>query len=135
MAKNTKLSRDPVKLVRDKAKASYPEVTHCAICGSTEDLELHHFHSLTNLLEKWAKDNGINLTSDEEVKAVREHFIASHHRELYELVVTLCNKHHVALHLVYGSKPLKGTEQKQANWVEKQRIKFNERMVKISGET
>lgn len=129
MAKNTGAkSRDPVKWVRDRAKAAYQKGDCCAICKSTQDLELHHYHSLTKLFEDWAKRKGYSLNTDEDVKAVRDEFIEEHHKELYELVVTLCNKHHLLLHTVYGAKPLHTTAEKQAAWVEKQRIKHNERM-------
>lgn len=128
MAKNTNTkARDPVKWIRDKAKALYQKGTECAICGSTEDLEFHHYHSLTNLLESWAKKKGYDLSNDEKVIEIRDEFIAEHHSELYEAATTLCNKHHLALHSIYGPKPLHTTATKQASWVEKQRVKFNER--------
>lgn len=132
MAKNTR-KRDAVKWVRDRAKAAYEKADKCAICGSVTDLELHHFHSLTNLFEGWAKSKGYSTETDEDVVAIRDEFIASHHREIYEMVVTLCNKHHVALHTVYGAKPVFTTAEKQAAWVEKQKVKFNERMAISQG--
>lgn len=129
MAKNTgDKSRDPVKWIRDKAKALYKKDDKCAICGSTEDLEFHHYHSLTNLLEAWAKKKGYSLSNDEQVVEIRDEFIRDHYAELYERAVTLCNKHHLQLHSIYGPKPLHTTADKQAAWVEKQRVKFNERM-------
>lgn len=130
MAKNTNNSRarDPIKWVRDRAKNLYEKGTECAICGVTEDLEFHHYHSLTNLLEAWAKSKGYKLNTDEEVVQIRDEFIAEHHSELYEEATTLCNKHHLKLHSVYGPKPLHTTALKQKAWVEKQRLKFHERM-------
>ena len=45
------LKRDLVKYVRDKAKSQYKKDTECYICGSTENLDFHHFYGLTELLE------------------------------------------------------------------------------------
>ena len=128
MAKNTN-KRLAVKHVRDKAKSAYEKQDHCYICGTAEDLELHHFHSVTLMLEAWARRKGYDITTDEGILAVREEFIAEHTVELYEKVRTLCNKHHVALHKVYGKAPALGTETKQERWVEIQKSKFE------SGET
>ncbi|NDB57203.1 hypothetical protein EB001_01950 [bacterium] len=100
MAKNTGNKRIPVKHVRDKAKAAYDKKDHCYICGTGEDLELHHFHSITILLDVWAKVNKYDISTDEGILAVRDEFIAEHRTELYDLVRTLCNKHHVNLHKI-----------------------------------
>ena len=123
MAKNTN-KRLAVKHVRDKAKSAYEKQDHCYICGTAEDLELHHFHSVTLMLEAWARRKGYDITTDEGILAVREEFIAEHTVELYEKVRTLCNKHHVALHKVYGKAPALGTEPKQERLVEIQKSKF-----------
>lgn len=125
MAKNTgKRKRDPVKWVRDRAKSAYEKKPECAICGTTEDLELHHFHSLTLLFEKWAKANNLPIDTDDEVIAVRDDFIQQHHKHLYLDVVTLCNAHHVKLHIIYGPSPAPTTASKQPRWVAKQAIKY-----------
>lgn len=126
MAKNTGESnkRIAVKHVRDKAKAAYTKADTCHICGTSEDLELHHTHSITLLLNAWALRKGYDISTDEGILAVREEFIAEHHHELYEAVYTLCNKHHVALHRVYGKTPIKGSETKQASWIIKQKAKL-----------
>lgn len=123
MAKNTN-NRIPVKWVRDKAKAAYEKKSACYICGSTADLELHHLHSVTKLLEKWSAAKGYDISTDEGILAVRDEFIAEHHSELYDQVYTLCNRHHVALHGVYGKAPQPGSEPKQARWIEIQREKI-----------
>ena len=47
------LKRDLVKYVRDKAKSRYKKASACYICGSTEQLDFHHFYGLTELLETW----------------------------------------------------------------------------------
>lgn len=122
MAKNTN-KRIAVKWIRDKAKAAYQKQNNCCICDTTEDLELHHVYSITRLLEQWAKQNNFDISTDEGVLAVRDQFIDEHHHELYDLVYTLCNKHHVALHSVYGKAPPFGSEMKQKRWIELQQQK------------
>ncbi len=44
-----RLKRDVVKYVRDKAKSKYKKGSACEICGETEQLDFHHFYSLTPL--------------------------------------------------------------------------------------
>ena len=124
MAKNTGNKRIPVKHVRDKAKAAYDKQDHCYICGTGEDLELHHFHSITILLDVWAKVKKYDISTDEGILAVRDEFIAEHRTELYDLVRTLCNKHHVSLHKIFGKAPDPNSVQRQARWVDIQRDKF-----------
>lgn len=128
MAKNTN-KRIPVKWVRDRAKAAYEKKSCCYICETTADLELHHLHSVTILLDKWAQARGYDISTDDGILAVRDEFIAEHHCELYDQVYTLCNRHHVALHGVYGKAPRPGSEPKQSHWIESQRAKF------VGGET
>lgn len=122
MAINTN-KRLAVKHVRDKAKAAYEKKDACYICGTQQDLELHHFHSLTLMLEKWSKAKGYDISTDEGILAVREEFIAEHRVELYDKVRTLCNNHHVKLHKIYGKAPALGTEAAQDRWVEIQKSK------------
>jgi hypothetical protein len=115
--------RDPIKFVRDKAKAKYEKGTECFICGSTETLDFHHFYSLTPLFNKWLKMEGITINTDEDVLAVRERFIAEHHDELYVHARTLCHSHHMQLHSIYGKHPSLATAEKQKRWTEIQRNK------------
>jgi hypothetical protein len=123
MAANNK--RIPIKHIRDGAKARYPEKEFCAICDTEDNLELHHFTGLTNLLEKWQKETGVPLDTDEQVLAIRDRFIAEHEYELYEAVVVLCEEHHRKLHLVYGKSPALTTAKKQEQWVLRQKDKYN----------
>lgn len=125
MAKNTGNNRIPVKWVRDRAKAAYIKKDECCICGSTQDLELHHFNSITLLLEKWATEKKYNISTDEGILAVRDEFIADHHNELYEQVRTLCNKHHVGLHRIFGKAPPLNSAPKQERWINIQIDKLN----------
>jgi 5-methylcytosine-specific restriction endonuclease McrA len=128
MAKNTN-NRIPVKWVRDRAKAAYEKKTQCCVCDSTTDLELHHLHSVTILLDKWARAKGYDISTDAGILAVRDEFIDEHRVELYDQVYTLCNRHHVALHSVYGKAPRPGSEPKQAHWIETQRAKHTGNVV------
>lgn len=122
MAVNTN-KRIPVKWVRDRAKSAYEKKDCCHICSSQSDLELHHTHSVTLLLEKWAEENGHDISTDDGILAVRDSFIEAHHSEIYDEVFTLCNKHHVALHRVFGKAPPLSTAPKQNRWIEKQKAK------------
>jgi len=123
MAKNTGNKRIPVKHVRDKAKAAYQKQDHCYVCGTEQDLELHHFHSITILLENWARVKQYDISTDDGILGVRDEFIAEHRTELYELVRTLCNKHHVNLHKIFGKAPASNSVERQARWVDIQRDK------------
>ena len=132
MAKNTGNARIPVKWIRDKAKSAYEKKDNCYICGTCNDLELHHTHSITLLLENWVNANNIDISTDEAVLAVRDDFIAAHRTEIYDAVYTLCNKHHVALHSVYGAKPALSTASKQSRWIELQKDKYNGKPVALT---
>jgi len=122
MSANTN-KRISVKWIRDGAKSAYDKKDVCFICNSSEDLELHHTSSLTLLLEKWAKTNNIDISTDDAVLAIRARFIEEHTSELYDEVFTLCLKHHQKLHGIFGKAPPLHTAQKQVNWVTKQKAK------------
>lgn len=124
MAKNTNNNRIPVKWVRDKAKAAYDKKDHCFICGTSEDLELHHLASITILLNNWAEKMSYDISTDEGILAVRDEFIDIHRKEIYDDVYTLCNNHHVKLHGVYGKAPALNSAPKQARWIEIQKAKY-----------
>lgn len=126
MAKNTSNNRIPVKWVRDRAKAAYVKKEECFICGTKHDLELHHLHSITVLLNGWADRNNYDISTYDGILAVRDEFIEQHKVELYDMVYTLCNKHHVALHGVYGKAPAPNSTEKQRKWIEKQKAKLQE---------
>ena len=114
------LKRDIVKYIRDKAKNKYEKGTECYICGSSEQLDFHHFYSLSPLVHKWVKENNL---LPENILAFREDFIEQHWAELYEHTVTLCHKHHLQLHSIYGRDPKLTSAIKQQRWVEIQREK------------
>jgi len=118
------LKRDLVKYVRDKAKSKYKKETECYICGSTENLDFHHYNGLTELLEWWMKQRNIIIETEEEILALREKFIKDNEDEVYKQAVTLCHMHHQRLHTIYGKRPKLITAKKQQNWVEIQRKKY-----------
>ena len=126
MAKNTSNNRIPVKWVRDRAKAAYVKKDVCYICGTTHDLELHHLHSITVLLNNWSDRKNYDISTDDGILAVRDEFIEEHKVELYDMVYTLCNNHHVKLHGVYGKAPAPNSTDKQRMWIEKQKAKLTE---------
>lgn len=121
VAKNTNNNRIPVKWVRDKAKSAYEKKDDCYICKTNEDLELHHLASITLLLNAWSKKNKIDISTDEAILAVRDDFIDQHRTQIYDDVFTLCNKHHVALHGVFGKAPLPSSADRQRVWIDKQK--------------
>lgn len=131
MAKNTDNNRIAIKWVRDKAKKAYEKRDTCDICGTTQDLELHHTRSLTILLNNWAHKKGYEISTDEGILAVRDEFIDVHRKEIYDDVFTLCNKHHVALHSIYGKMPSLATADKQSNWIAIQKAKLADGGVEV----
>lgn len=122
MAANTN-NRIPVKWVRDRAKAAYDKKDHCYICNTQDELELHHTHSITLLLNAWAQQKKYDISTDDGILAVRDEFITDYHKEIYDDVYTLCNKHHVKLHGIYGKAPTLSSAKKQGAWIESQKAK------------
>lgn len=117
------LKRDLVKYVRDKAKSQYKKATSCYICGSTENLDFHHFYGLTELLEWWMKEQKVVIETEEDILRLREQFIADNKEKVYDHAVTLCHMHHLRLHNIYGKRPKLITAKKQEKWVKIQRTK------------
>lgn len=118
------LKRDLIKYIRDRAKSGYEKGTECEICGSTEDLEFHHYCSMSEMFHKWEKKNNLNITTVEEILEHRDRFIEEHRREIYDDTVTLCKYHHrEKLHKIYGRNPILATAKKQARWVARQKEK------------
>lgn len=132
MAINTN-KRIPVKWIRDKAKSAYEKQNRCYICCGTNDLELHHLHSITYLLTQWSNEHGYDISTDEGILQVRDEFIKQHHDEIYSMVYTLCNQHHVQLHGIYGKSPLPSSVIKQKNWIELQRDKYSKGLSSFRG--
>lgn len=114
------LKRDPVKYIRDAAKQRYEKGDACEICDQEDNLDFHHFYSISELVKKYMKQHGVKA---EDVLDWRNDFIELYHDELYIYTVTLCREHHLKLHTVYGQSPSLGTAMKQTRWVERQREK------------
>lgn len=117
--------RDPIKHIRDRAKSAYAKGDRCEICGTSELLEFHHYHTMTLLLAKWLRASGNTAATDEDVLSWRDEFIEAHRHEIYSETVTLCKKHHALLHKLYGKAPALATAEKQKRWVVKQYDKLN----------
>ena len=118
-----KFKRDLVKYVRDKAKSQYKKDNECYICGSTDNLDFHHFYGLTELLETWLRTNNITIEIEQDILDVREQFISENYEKVFNKTATLCHQHHLRLHSIYGKRPKLITAEKQARWVELQREK------------
>lgn len=117
------LKRYFTKYIRDAVKSKYNKDTECRICGTEENLQFHHFTTLSILVNQWQKDNGLNIETAEEAFEHRESFIQEFQEELYDKTVTLCEAHHEKLHKIYGKNPALITAPKQERWVERQRVK------------
>lgn len=115
------LKRYAIKYVRDRAKSKYQKDTKCYICRETEELDFHHFHTLSLLFNRWLIKNRLDSN---DVLEFRDRFIKEHDAELYEHAVTLCHTHHMKLHSIYGKNPDLGTWKKQKRWVTIQREKY-----------
>lgn len=120
---DSKLLRDPIKYVRDRAKARYKKGPECEICGTTEKLDFHHYYTMTPLFNKWCKLKGYSVKVVDDILKIRDEFILDEEDKIYNQTVTLCHDHHMKLHSVYGKDPALTTAEKQKNWVKIQREK------------
>jgi len=123
MAKDENLPRYFIKIVRDGAKNSYNRSESCEICGTTQEVQFHHFNTLSVLINEWVEKRGLVFTSLDDAIEWRQKFIDEHKVELYEEAATLCKEHHQRLHAVYGRNPSLGTAKKQARWVQRMKEK------------
>lgn len=129
MAANTNnKKRTPIRYIRDGIKQQYNKGSCCEICGVSEDLEFHHYHTVAYLLEKYIQVNKLKVDTEEQILAMRDKFYKEYWYELVDDAVTLCNTHHVQLHRIYGQKPLLSTTEKQKQWVLKQKDKAEGRV-------
>ncbi|MFP9048565.1 PhoH family protein, partial [Enterococcus faecalis] len=55
---------DAISIMRDGIKSRYSKDGCCAICGSSEDLELHHYHTISQLIKKFAKELQLDFTDE-----------------------------------------------------------------------
>ena len=61
------LKRDEIKYIRDISKSAYAKEELCFICGAQDNLQFHHFYSMTALWEKWKKKNDIVISNVEDI--------------------------------------------------------------------
>lgn len=123
MATNVKYKRDAISIMRDGIKSRYPKASECRICGTDENLEFHHYHTVALLVKNYAAENQLDFNNEDVVLEHREAFYEKYMHELVEHAVTLCHDHHVGLHKIYTKEPPLFTANKQEVWVERQRIK------------
>ncbi len=123
------LKRLPVKWVRDYIKSDYKLRDCCYICGSTSTLELHHLYSVSELFNNWCSKNKIHsIESDEHIKQLRVRFAEDLAIELsHDNLYTLCKKHHVLLHTVYGQSYSNHIAPRIRNWLELKREEWQKK--------
>jgi len=112
-----------IKWIRDACKSAYQKGEACEICDSKENLEFHHYSTLSELVHAWEKKNKLRIDSDDRAIRYRQPFIEEHRQELFEETVTLCRDHHLQLHSIYGKNPRLITAKRQMRWVERQRVR------------
>lgn len=119
------LKRFPIKYIRDYIKKDYKLRDFCFICGSKDNLELHHLLSISELFNKWCTKNNIHSIEDvDTMVSIREKFANDCSDELdHENLFTLCSKHHKQLHTIYGQTYSNHLAPKIKNWLEIQKAK------------
>ena len=117
------LRREPVKTIRDYLKKDYKTKTKCYICGSKDNLELHHLYGVSELFNRWCEKNSIkNITSTEQVEELRIIFAEDLAEELSNIYLyTLCKTHHTKLHNIYGQRYSNSKVTKIKKWIDLQR--------------
>ena len=121
------LLREPIKYIRDRAKARYNKGSECEICSSIESLDFHHYYTMTPLFNRWTKAKGYIVKVEDDILKIRDEFIQEEEDKVYNQTVTLCHLHHMKLHSVYGKDPALATAEKQKNWVRIQKEKYETR--------
>jgi len=121
----SQLKRFPIKYKRDYIKKDYKIRDECFICGTKENLELHHLFSVSQLFNDWCLKNKVTeIDSVEKITSLREIFSVDckeslDHHNLY----TLCKNHHQRLHNIYGQRYSNHLVPKIRNWLEIQKEK------------
>lgn len=122
------LKRFPVKIIRDYIKKHYQKSTKCYICGTSDNLELHHLYSVSELFNNWCKENSVDL------EHVTEPEMFEHRVKFYDDCVdylcsdnwyTLCKTHHGRLHSIYGQRYPNSYAKKVKKWIELQKGRHN----------
>lgn len=122
-----KLKRDPVKYIRDIMKSSYKARECCYICGTTENIELHHLYSVAELWNYWAKTNRIVISTDQDILECRDRFVKEN--ELFlsnDNLYSLCKAHHQRLHSLYGKSYSNYMAKRVKAWLDIQKQKSGE---------
>lgn len=121
----TNLRREPIKYIRDYIKKDYKARDCCYICGDTAKLELHHLYSLSDTWNAWLDKQNIRyVESEDHIKELRVQFAEDCQDNLSnDHLFTLCKKHHLALHTIYGQRYSNHLVPKIRNWIEIQREK------------
>lgn len=121
----TTLKRLPLKYVRDYIKKHYKIRDCCYICGTTENLELHHLYSVSELFNNWCSSQNItSIDSEEQMLELRVAFAEQCSAELDSAnTYTLCGTHHKRLHNLYGQRYPNYLVPKIKNWLEIQKDK------------
>lgn len=123
-----KLTRLPVKWIRDGIKSSYKKKEPCYICGTTDQIELHHLYSVSELWNNWLRKNKIDIASDQDVLDNRKQFELDNDEFLNnDNLYSLCSKHHKELHRLYGKSYSNYMGPKVLNWMKLQKAKHGDK--------
>lgn len=122
--KNDQLTRLPVKWLRDGIKSKYKEKEPCYICGSEQQVELHHLYSVSELWNTWLRTNKVTIISDKDVLDNRRQFEQDNEQFLHnDNLFSLCKVHHQRLHHLYGKSYSNYMAAKVLVWINTQRDK------------
>lgn len=123
-----KLTRLPVKWVRDGIKKNYKDREPCFICGSEESIELHHIYSVSELWHSWLREKRISISCDDDVLANRALFEQDNLDKLSnDNLYSLCKTHHMRLHQIYGKSYSNYMGDRVRDWIHKQRDKYGDK--------
>ena len=68
----SELKRDEIKYIRDLSKSAYKKDDECYICGAIDNLQFHHFYSMTELWNKFKKKANIKIESVDDILVYRD---------------------------------------------------------------
>jgi hypothetical protein len=122
-----KLKREVIKYLRDFIKKDYKAKDYCYVCSSKDTLELHHLYGLSETFSEWCSAQGIDretIVTLESVLSIREEFAKDKEEVLSnKYLYTLCKKHHIQLHSLFGQRYSNYTAKKVLRWLELQKDK------------
>ena len=126
VAIGSNLKRLEVKYIRDYIKRMYKDPDKCYICGSKENRELHHIMTVSELWEDYKKKHEIVIKDPDHIMSLRSSFYKEYETELHnDNLYTLCKRHHLQLHTIYGQTYSNKLVPKIKRWLERQREKHN----------